>query len=91
MLCGGLQTKKRHHIDYDLCPYLPVTRSVTPDFDNTTDDIEAITADMITKLNLNKDELPTDSCQQSGWQVFVLEFSHTLLIFGFIYNDGIIS
>ena len=40
---------------------------VTPDFDNTTEGIEAITADMITKLNVNEDELPTDNHWQSGW------------------------
>ena len=46
---------------YDLSPCLPVTSAVTPIFDNTTDGIEAITADMITKLNVNEDELPTNS------------------------------
>ena len=64
--------------DYDLHPFLPVTRPVTPDFDHTTEGIEAITADMITKLNINEDELPTDSCWRSGWQAFVLEFCNTL-------------
>lgn len=32
---------------------------------------------MITKLKVNKDEFPTNSCQQSGWQAFLLEFSNT--------------
>ena len=64
--------------DYDLRPCLPVTRPVTPDFDNTTEGIEAITADMITKLNVNEDELPTNRSWQSGWQAFVLEFCNTL-------------
>ena len=51
------------YMDYDFCPCFPVTRLVIPDFDNTTDDIEAIIADMITKLKVNKDELSTNSCQ----------------------------
>ena len=64
--------------NYNLRPYLPVTRAVTPDFDNTSDDIKDITVDMITKLKVNKDKLPTNSYRQSGWQAFLLEFSHML-------------
>ena len=52
--------------NYNLRPYLPVTRAITPDFDNTSNNIKDITVDMITKLRVNKDELPSDYCQQSG-------------------------
>ena len=56
--------KAPNYNNYNLRPYLPVTRAVTPDFDNTSDDIKDITVDMITKLKVNKDELPSN--QRSG-------------------------
>ena len=54
--------KAPRYKNYDLRPDLPVTEPVTPDFDNTTDGIGAITADMIKTLKVDKDELPTNSC-----------------------------
>ena len=54
---------RSNYNNYNLRPYLPVTRAITPDFDNTSNDIKDITVDMITKLKVNKDKLPSNYCQ----------------------------
>ena len=59
-------------------PFLPITWPLSTDFDDTISSIECITEEMISKFNVNKDELPNDSRQQSGFQAFLLQFGTTV-------------
>ena len=63
---------------YTLFPFLPQTLPLSAEFDDTTNGIEQITEEMITKFNVNEDELPNDSCLQSGFQAFLLKFGSTV-------------
>ena len=63
---------------YTFFPFLPQTLPLSAEFDDTTNGIEQITEEMITKFNVNKDELPNNSCCRSEFQAFLLQFGSTL-------------
>ena len=63
---------------YTLFPFLPQTLPLSAEFDDTTNGIEQIIEEMITKFNVNKHELPNDSRRRSGFQAFLLTFGSTV-------------
>ena len=46
-----------NHDRYTQLPFLPRTLPLSAEFDDTTNGIEQITEEMITKFNVNEDEL----------------------------------
>ena len=63
---------------YTHLPHLPQTLPLSAEFDDTTNGIEQITEEMITKFNVNEDELPNISRRRSGFQAFLLKFGSTV-------------
>ena len=63
---------------YTFFPFLPQTLPLSAEFDDTTNGIEQITEEMITKFNVNEDELPNNSRRRNGFQAFLLKFGSTL-------------